>query len=73
MLDHYVSINQGESGFVQTDFTTGTASTAGEQIELRIKDAQGLSKKDVILALKAFERFIENRIWVTAAGLDVRL
>jgi hypothetical protein len=52
MPDHYVSINQGESGFVQTDFTTGTASTAGEQIELRIKDAQGLSKKDVTLAPK---------------------
>jgi hypothetical protein len=66
-------LNQGESGFVQTDFTTGISSTAGDQIEPRIKDAQGLSKKDVVLALKALERFMENRVWVTAAGVDVKL
>jgi hypothetical protein len=72
MPDHYVSISQGESGFVQTDFT-------GHRLDCRRTDRTADQRrtraveKNVILALKAFERFIENRIWVTAAGLDVRL
>ena len=73
MSDHFISLNRGESGFAQTDFATGTASTAGDQIELRLKDGAGLTKKDAVLALKALERFLENPVWVSAAGIDVAL
>jgi len=45
MSDHFVSLNRGESALAQIDFTTGIASTAGDQIELRIKDLAGLTKK----------------------------
>jgi len=71
MSDHFVSLNRGESALAQIDFTTGIASTAGDQIELRIKDLAGLTKKDVVLALKAFERFFDTAPWVKAAGFDV--
>lgn len=71
MADHYVSLNQGEQGFAYSDFTTGTSSTSSDQIELRVKDGASLSKKDVIIALEAFERFFENAQQVSAAGFDV--
>lgn len=71
MADHYVSLNQGEQGFAYSDFTTGTSSTASDQIELRVKDGASLSKKDVIIALEAFERFFENAQQVSTAGFDV--
>ncbi|MGJ5120963.1 hypothetical protein [Bradyrhizobium oligotrophicum] len=73
MADHFVSLNRGVSGFAQTDFTTGTATTAGDQIELRIKDGASLTKKDVVLALEAFERFFNTSPWVAYAGFDVAL
>jgi hypothetical protein len=73
MADHFISLNRGESGFAQTDFTTGTASTATDQIELRIKDGAGWTRNDAVNALKAFQRFLETTPWVTAAGVDVKL
>jgi hypothetical protein len=74
MSDHYIALNRGVQGFRQSDFITGTASTAGtNQIELRIADGAGLSKKDVVLAVEAFERFLETSPWVAAAGVDVKL
>jgi hypothetical protein len=72
MADHFVSLTRGEQGFTSTDFTTGTASTAGDDIELRIRDGAGTTKKDVIIALKAFERFFENAQLVAPAGFDVK-
>lgn len=72
MADHYVSLNRGVSGFKQNEFTTGAASTAADQIELRIKDGAGLTKKDAVLALEAFERFIETAPWCAAAALDLK-
>src|ERR1700742_3430753 len=72
--DHYVALNRGVEGFKQTDFITGTANTQGvNTMELRIQDAANLTKKDVVNALKAFERFIETVPWVVAAGFDVKL
>jgi hypothetical protein len=52
MADHYVALaGQGVTGQRYSDFLTGTASTAGtNQIELRVQDGAGLSKKDVMLA-----------------------
>lgn len=73
MASHYLSINRGASGLAQTDFTTGTSSTAGDGIELRLLDGASLTKKDVVLALKAFERYLETWPWVADAGFDVSL
>lgn len=62
MADHYVSINRGKSGLNMSDFTTGSSATAGDDVELRVADAASLTRKDVVLALKAFERFFESKL-----------
>lgn len=62
MADHYVSINRGKEGFKLSDFTSGASATTADDIELRIADAANLTRKDVILALKAFERFYESKL-----------
>jgi hypothetical protein len=72
MADHFVSLNRGEPAMNYSDFATGTASTATDQIELRVKDGAGLTKKDVVLALQAFERFFNNAQLVGPAGFDVK-
>lgn len=71
MASHYVSINRGVNGTKSSDLTTGTASTAGDGVELRVLDGASLTKKDVILALEAFERFFTDAKQVSAAGFDV--
>ena len=58
MTNHYISINRGSPGFADSDFTYGTASTAGNDIELRTADGKNLDIKDVMLALDAFKRFL---------------
>ncbi|MBB4378224.1 hypothetical protein [Bradyrhizobium sp. SBR1B] len=73
MADHYIALNRGLQGFKQTDFTTGTSSSAGAGIDLRIIDGAGWTKKDALNALNAFRLFIETAPWVAAAGLDVKL
>jgi hypothetical protein len=67
MADHFVSLNRGEQGFQYADFTTGTSSTAGDRIELRVTDSS-VTIKDVIVALEAFERFMENAQQTSTAG-----
>lgn len=66
-------MNRGVQGFKQTDFTTGTWSSAVSDIELRVKDGASWTKNDAVNALRAFQRFIETASWVTAAGVDVKL
>jgi alkyl hydroperoxide reductase subunit AhpF len=56
MANHYISINRGKDGLRASDLTYATSSTAADDIELRIADAANLKRKDVILALEAFER-----------------
>jgi hypothetical protein len=73
MADHFLSLNRGESGFKSSDFTTGTATTATDDVELRARDGAGLTKKDVIQILSAFERFFENAQQAAASGMDVKL
>jgi len=73
MADHFVSINRGKDGFKDTDFTFGTSSAATDKIELRVLDGAGLTRKDVLLALEAFERLFNNGPRVGAAGFDVAL
>jgi hypothetical protein len=71
MADHFVSIRRGVDGGRYVDFTTGTSSTAAAEFELRVLDGASSSKKDVIKALMAFERFFDNAQQVKAAGFDV--
>lgn len=65
MANVYVSLNRGEEGFANADFTTGASSASSDDIELRITDAAGLTRQDVIKALKALERWFENRMNAT--------
>jgi hypothetical protein len=37
MADHYVALDQGVNGTNYSDFTTGTASTAGSHLEKRLQ------------------------------------
>lgn len=68
MADHFVGINRGLNGTQYSDFTTGT-STGGTDIELRVGDGLNLTRKDIDLALEAFERFFQNAQQVAAAGI----
>ena len=61
MANHFVSINRGKSGTKNSDFTAGTSSTAGDDIEIRLADAAGLTRKDVRLALKALKVYFEDQ------------
>ncbi|TXH47002.1 MAG: hypothetical protein E6Q97_28360 [Desulfurellales bacterium] len=61
MAQQYISINVGKDGFKDSDFTTGTSSTAGDDIELRYNDATVLSKKQLIIALEALERRVISK------------
>lgn len=54
-----------------SDYTTGVATNAGDTIELRVRDGAGITKKDVLIAIEAFERFFENAQLVGPAGFDV--
>ena len=60
MSNHYVSLNRGAYGPNFSDFTTGTSSTSGNDIELRVADGASLTRLDVILALEALENFFES-------------
>ena|SRR5580698_10446274 len=124
MSDHFLALNRGVEGFRQSDFITGTSSTAQapnwlsgttynagqqvyssttghiyssisggnigndpstdggvhwtdngtpNQIELRIADGAGFTKKDAVNALDAFKRFLETAPWVAPTGIDVKL
>jgi hypothetical protein len=72
MADYYVALNQGITGEKYSDFITGTASTAGtNQMEFRVQQGASIKKQDVVLALKAIERFFENAQQVSAAGFSI--
>lgn len=60
MANVFVSLNRGEEGLKNDDFTTGSSSTAGDDIELRFADDAGLTRLDIIKALEAFERWLSN-------------
>jgi hypothetical protein len=71
MASHYVSIARGVEGSKYSDFTTGTASTAGDLFEFRVLDGVTPKKVEVLKALEAIERFFENQQQVVTAGFDV--
>ena len=59
MASHYISFNKGD-GISPGNLTTGTSSTATDQVELRMLDGETLTKTDVLLALEAFEAYIST-------------
>lgn len=61
MSNHFIAINRGKDGFKQSDYTFGSATSAGTDVELRIADGASLTRKDVKIALKAFMRTMEDR------------
>lgn len=72
MADHFVGYSRGVEGTKYSDFTTGTSSTAGLNMELRVVDAvpntSGVRRVDVLKFLDAAKRFFENQQQSTAAG-----
>lgn len=67
MANQFFAINRGTDGFKISDFTLGTSSSASSDIELRVAavDGQGnvMTRKDVEIALRAFERlFAEGKL-----------
>jgi len=71
MADHFVAIARGVEGEKYSDFTTGTSSASTALFEFRVLDGVTPKKVEVLKALKAIERFFENRQQVTTAGFDV--
>jgi hypothetical protein len=67
MADHFVGFSRGVEGSKYSDFTTGTSTTGGLSMELRITDG-AVRKIDVLKFLEACERFIENQQQSVAAG-----
>lgn len=58
------SINRGVSGTTMTDFTVGTSAPGAGDIELRYNildtNSKNLNREDIYMALKAFQRAIEQ-------------
>lgn len=67
MADHFVGFSRGVDGSNYSDFTTGTSTTGGLSMELRITDS-AVRRMDVMLFLDALERFFANQQQTTAAG-----
>jgi len=57
MADHFIGRNRGTIGWGDSGFTYGT-STGATDVEVRIADGKGLTRKDVILILERIEEFI---------------
>jgi hypothetical protein len=67
MADHFVGFSRGVEGTKFSDFTTGTSTTGGLSMELRITDG-AVRKIDAVKFIEALERFIESPQQTTAAG-----
>jgi hypothetical protein len=56
MADHFISLKRGTDGTKLSQFTTGTSSTAGDDVEVRIADVDGqgnpMTRKDVVVMLE---------------------
>jgi hypothetical protein len=68
-----LSLNRGVDGFKISDFTAGTSVPGAGDIELRyqVTDTNGknLTRKDVILACKAFQRALEEGKLITSTPI----
>lgn len=64
-----LSISRGVGGFKISDFTVGTSAPGAGDIELRYNttdtNAAVLTRKDIIIALEAFERALAQGPLIT--------
>ena len=60
MANHFFSINRGLDGLKPDQITRGTSTVSTDDVELRVADAASLTKRDVIMALEAFKRLMEQ-------------
>lgn len=67
MADHFVGFSRGIEGTKASDFTTGTSSTGGLSMELRVTDG-AVRRIDVLKFLEAVEYFMNNPQQTKAAG-----
>jgi hypothetical protein len=71
MARHYVSLARGLEGEAYSDFTVGTTESATNLFSFSVLDGVTPTRKEVDLALEAFERFFENAQQVGSSGFDV--
>ncbi len=66
MANHFIGLARGANGTAPSDFTTGAASTATLDVEVRIADVDQngnvLTQMDVVKALDAIRRAILDRV-----------
>ncbi|MBK8270532.1 MAG: hypothetical protein IPK83_20430 [Planctomycetes bacterium] len=59
MADHYYAVDIGRS-LDPSKVTTGTSTSAAKHVELRTLDGAGLTRMDVLMALKQLEAYFQN-------------
>jgi hypothetical protein len=59
MANNFIGINRGKLEEVPASIAVGT-STQATDIELRVDTGKGTTRKDVILALRAIEYYVES-------------
>lgn len=59
MADHFYAVDIGRS-LDPAEVTTGTSSSAAQAVELRTLDGAGLTRLDVLMALKQLEAYFQN-------------
>lgn len=70
MSNHFFSSNRGKDGNKQTTITRNTASTSGDDLELRVADGASLTRKDVVIFLRLLENVFESGKAVALGGTD---
>jgi hypothetical protein len=66
VADHYYGLNIGHGLNPVQAIRTGTSSTATDDIELRTLDGEGLTRMDVIKALRCYLAYFEQNNAPTA-------
>ena len=65
MASVYIGLKRGKEGFMESDFTVGAATSAAQEVEVRILDTI-TSRDDVVKLLKAIERYCEEKFFTGA-------
>ena len=60
MANHFFSINRGTDSAKSAAITAATSTTSGDDIELRLADAAGLTKKDVDILVERVLDYVRN-------------
>lgn len=59
MADHFLSVKKS-TALSPASVTAGTATTAGDHVEVRMLDGAGLNNLDVLMALDRIKAHIES-------------